>query len=144
MQTVPQEASPQPPQVDHPLSSSRQMPFQRELPLKSSALLYVVRLMSPGASDCFFFLLQPNNNVSGQHPVSICGFSFRAPVYTNLHDLQHPYLAVHGHYNLWFLCAKIYRPDLITWVVVYNVTAGVTSDDYSVDTCYSVLLNVVV
>lgn len=67
-----------------------------------------------------------------------------APAYTNLHDPQLPYLAVHGHYDKWSLCAKVYRPDLITWRVVYNATAGVPSNDYSVDTCYSVLLNVVV
>lgn len=68
----------------------------------------------------------------------------KAPAYANFHNLQHPYLAVHGHYDRWFLCAKIYRPDLITWRVVYDVTAGVSSYDYSVDTCYPVLLNVVV
>ena len=64
--------------------------------------------------------------------------------YTNLRHLQHPYLAAHGSYNKWFLSAKVYRPDLVTWEVVYDVTAGVPSNDYSVDTCYSVLLNVVV
>ena len=57
--------------------------------------------------------------------------------------MQYTYLAVHGHYDKWFLCAKVYRPDLITWTAVYNVTAGVPSYDYSVDTCYPVLLNVV-
>jgi len=56
--------------------------------------------------------------------------------------LQHPYLAVHGHCGKWFLCEKIYRSDLITWKVIYNATAGVPSNDYSVDTCYPVLLNV--
>lgn len=66
-----------------------------------------------------------------------------ASAYANLQRLQHSYLAVHGSYDKWFLCAKVYRPDLMTWKVVYDVTAGVSSNDYSVDTCYPVLLNVV-
>ena len=41
-------------------------------------------------------------------------------------------------------CAKIYRPDSITWKVVYDVGVGVPSYDYTVETCYPVLLNVVV
>ena len=53
------------------------------------------------------------------------------------------YSTLTGHYDEWFLCAKVYRPDLITWRVVYNVTAGVSSNDYSVDTCHPVLLNIV-
>ena len=62
---------------------------------------------------------------------------------TIFRDSQHPYLAVHGHFNKWFLCAKVYRRDLITWRVVYDITPGVPSRDYSVDTCYPVLLNIV-
>ena len=52
------------------------------------------------------------------------------PAYTNLHYARHPYLAVDGSCDKWFLCAKVCRPDLVTWEVVYNVTAGVLSNDY--------------
>ena len=39
--------------------------------------------------------------------------------------------------------AQTYRPDLITRRVVYNITAGASSYDYSMDTYYLTLLNVV-
>ena len=62
---------------------------------------------------------------------------------TTFRDSQYPYLTVHEHFDKWFLCAKVYRPDLITWRVVYDANPGVPSRDYVVDTCYSVLLNIV-
>ncbi|KAF9784550.1 hypothetical protein BJ322DRAFT_1064996 [Thelephora terrestris] len=87
-----------------------------------SPVVFLTRSTPPQRVPAGIFCAVPSNDISGKHP--------------------HPYLAVHGHHDKWFLCAKVYRPDFITWRVVYDVTPGVPS--YSVDTCHSVLLNIVV
>lgn len=51
---------------------------------------------------------------------------------------QHPYLAVHNRYDLFSLCGT---PTGVVQII-YNVTQGVESDFYNVDSCYSVYLNI--
>ena len=122
--------------MDRLFSSSQQMLPRRGLTLKSSSLSCVTRWTTPQPFDRY------PHGPAATYPINIWRvtviFPFGPPAYTNLHHLRRPYFTVHGSRDKWFLCAKVYRPDLVTWEVIYNVTAGVRLNEYSE------LLNVVV